>query len=779
MRRLFNDTARYRSAPCAPRYAPDRRTSDWRGMLTGLSIDDLFQLRYPTESVPPRLSPDGRSLALTESLAVASKGEGSAREYDAHHTPATVAGSRITVVDIPSGALWQPFPRADVAWGAQWSPDGSMLAAYVVMGGPACLGILHLADRRLQLVRAAEVRPFFGFELPVWTPDSQSVVVKLWPADAAWLGNRHATAPSTSGAVVWSHDPNTQAAANGAPVRLLTDRYGCDFGIVDVGANDVRRLADNWHIIGGCRMSPDGTAVAVPVIVDAAAARLEFYSDLMVVPLDGSEPRAVARRVTFRYGQSFSWSPDGSRLAFTTADRRQADGAPPRGRLFVADSNGQRQPRDLSADAPEDLGQGYEHPRWSAAGDQVFCLVADGVWRFQSDGSGARKHAVDAGKVLTSWIQPPDDQVLRTSADGALPLLLRDSTSQSLEAASLNVAGGDIVTHAVLPKAYFARGATLGMGVGWARQEAYLQLESAEHPPEIWRLSLATGESSRVASLNPSLEREKIGACRSVEYLDADGERRRAHLLLPPDHIEGRPAPMIVIVYGGLMASERIHSFGVFHCLCLADGHLYTAHGYAVLVPDIPLGPRDPRRGIARSVLPAVNRVVELGMADPAKIGVLGHSYGGYSVLALVTQTDMFAAAVCSAGAVNLTSFYGALSGSGDTSWIGWCESGQARLGGSLWERRDAYIENSSLFYLDRVTTPLLLLSGDGDTGAFAQASETFSALRRLGQRVELRNYLGEGHWPGTWSAPNLRDVLVRTIEWFNEHLKSERAVKV
>ena len=208
-------------------------------------------------------------------------------------------------------------------------------------------------------------------------------------------------------------------------------------------------------------------------------------------------------------------------------------------------------------------------------------------------------------------------------------------------------------------------------------------------------------------------------------------------------------------------------------CLASNDAYLYASHGYAVLLPDIPLGPRDARRGIPRSVLPAVNRVVELGIADPARIGVMGQSYGGYSVLALITQTDMFAAAVCSAGAVNLTSFYGALTTTGDTKWLGWSESGQARLGGCLWENRDAYIENSSLFYLDRVSTPLLLLSGDDDPGAFTQASETFSALRRLGQRVELRNYKGEGHAPPGWSEPNLRDVLDRTVAWFDEHMKT------
>ncbi len=741
-----------------------------------LSINDLLQIRYPTESVPPRLSPDGRSLALSVWPAVASQDGGSSREYDAHHVPQTAGGSQITVVDTPTGDLWQPFPQAEVTWSGQWSPDGSMLAAYVVMGGPACLGILHLPERRLQLIRDAAVRPSFGFELPVWTPDGRSVVVKLWPADETFLSHEHPTDAGSSGIVVFSHDPSSQAD-DGNPVRRITDRYGGDFGVVDVETNAVRRLGENWRIIGGCRMSPDGTAVAVPVIVDVEAARLQFYSDLMVVPLDGSEPRAVARRVTFRYGRSYSWSPDGSRIAFTTFDRQRADGEPPRGGLFVADVQGQQQPLDLSADVREDLRQHYEHPRWSATGEQIFCMTAEGVMSFQSDGSASCMHPVDNGRKLASWIQPPDDQILGTSVDGTVPLLLRDPASQALEVASIDLNGGEISTRSQLQKNYVARGATLGMEVDWARQTAYLQLDGAEHPPEIWRLSLTTGESSRLASLNPWLERGRIGSHRLVEYLDADGGRRQASLLLPPDYVEGQQAPMIVIVYGGIMGSQSIHRFGLFDCLCLADAHLYASHGYAVLLPDIPLGPRDPRRGIPRGVLPAVNRVVELGIADPARIGVLGHSYGGYSVLALITQTEMFAAAVCSAGAVNLTSFYGALSNAGDTSWLGWCESGQARLGGSLWESRDAYIENSSLFYLDRVKTPLLLLSGDGDPGAFTQASETFSALRRLGQRVELRNYRGEDHWSGLWSEPNLRDVLERTLAWFDEHLKSASAV--
>ena len=738
-----------------------------------LSIDDLLRIRYPTTSVPPRLSPDGRSLALSLSPAVKSQPGGSSPDYDVHNVPRMAVDSQISVIDVPTGERWQAFPEAEVSWGAQWSPDGSMLAAYVVMGGPACLGIVHLADRRLQLVRDAAVRPFFGFELPVWTPDSRAVVAKLWTPVEAAPADAVTSDSSTPDLVVFSHDP-------GVPVedrsegRFVTDRLRCNFGVVDIKTNNVRILAENWTIIGGWRMSPDGTAVAVPVIVEADATRRQFISDLMVVPLDGAEPRAVARRVVFEYGQTFSWSPDGAGIAFTTSDQPNATGERPKGRLLVADAEGQRQPLDLSADIEDDLRHECEHPRWSTTGEEIFCLVADGVWSVRTDGSGAHKVDVGDGKVLLSWIQPPGDQVMRTARDGTLPLLLRDPTSHALELAAIGLGGGRTTTRVVLRKRYDPWGAPIGMEIDWRKQTTYLQLEASDHPPEVWRLDVTTGEARRLASLTPGLEDHQFGSKHLVEYLDADGRTCQASLLLPPDYVEGQQVSMLVIVYAGSMGSQRIFKFGLRDCLGPSDAYLYASHGYAVLLPDIPLGPRDTRRVIPRSVLPAVNRVVELGIADPARIGVLGHSFGGYSVLALITQTEIFKAAVCSAGAVNLTSFYGALSEEGDAKWLGWCESGQPRLGGSLWENRDAYIENSALFYLDRVTTPLLLFSGNDDPGAFAQASEAFNALRRLGQRVELRNYRGEGHAPAGWSEANLRDVLDRAIAWFDEHLTSE-----
>jgi len=187
----------------------------------------------------------------------------------------------------------------------------------------------------------------------------------------------------------------------------------------------------------------------------------------------------------------------------------------------------------------------------------------------------------------------------------------------------------------------------------------------------------------------------------------------------------------------------------------------------------MPLADRDPLRQLPGQVLPAIDHIVEMGIADPDRIGLMGQSYGGYCTLALLTQTRRFRAGISVAGMTNLTSLYGALTEKGYSRMLGWAESEQGRMGGSLWARRDDYIENSPLFYADRVDTPLLLVSGTAWQGEAAQSGEAFSALRRLGKRVELRLYEGEDHWPGAWSEHSYEDLCERVLGWLAEYLNT------
>jgi dipeptidyl aminopeptidase/acylaminoacyl peptidase len=199
---------------------------------------------------------------------------------------------------------------------------------------------------------------------------------------------------------------------------------------------------------------------------------------------------------------------------------------------------------------------------------------------------------------------------------------------------------------------------------------------------------------------------------------------------------------------------------------------MLATRGYGVLLPDAPLRVGTPMEDLAATVLPALDTLVALGLADRDRLALMGHSYGGYSVLAILVQTNRFRAAISSGGFSNLFSHYSEMREDGSAVGIGWSERDQGRMGGSPWQYRDRYLENSPYFFLDKVTTPVLLLHGGADATVLpARAAETFVALRRLGKTVTLVRYDGEGHHPGSWSVANAADYWRRIFEWLDTHL--------
>ena len=230
---------------------------------------------------------------------------------------------------------------------------------------------------------------------------------------------------------------------------------------------------------------------------------------------------------------------------------------------------------------------------------------------------------------------------------------------------------------------------------------------------------------------------------------------------------------MIVKLYAGSFLSDSVFRFGGPGSGGVDNLHLLTTRGYAVLLPDVPLRLGSPMTDMPGAVLPGIDKAIALGIADPDRLGITGHSYGGYSTLSMIVQSTRFKAAVDSAGPGNLVSLYGTLQPGGEAGMIGWSETGQGRMGGTPWEQRDRYIDNSPIFYLDRVQTPLLIVQGGLDrTVPPSQADEVFVALRRLGKPVVYARYEGEEHWQGTWGHANVVDYWTRVIGWFDRYLK-------
>jgi dipeptidyl aminopeptidase/acylaminoacyl peptidase len=243
-------------------------------------------------------------------------------------------------------------------------------------------------------------------------------------------------------------------------------------------------------------------------------------------------------------------------------------------------------------------------------------------------------------------------------------------------------------------------------------------------------------------------------------------------LLLPAGYKKGKRYPLIVWIYGGERGSDFIDSFG------LSFGgpfnlQLLATRGYAILFPDSAQHLGTPMLDIAKTVLPGVDRIIEMGIADPDRLGVMGHSYGGYSTLSLIIQTKRFKAAIEADGMADLMAAYGQMGEDGAAFQTSITEQGQGLMGGTPWEFRERYIENSPIFFLDRVETPLLIAHGGDDTTvAPFLGDELFVGLRRLGKEAEYAKYRGEGHSPLEWSYANQMDFCNRMIDWFEKYLK-------
>jgi dipeptidyl aminopeptidase/acylaminoacyl peptidase len=265
-----------------------------------------------------------------------------------------------------------------------------------------------------------------------------------------------------------------------------------------------------------------------------------------------------------------------------------------------------------------------------------------------------------------------------------------------------------------------------------------------------------------------------MGTAQVIEWLSTDGIRLHGALLLPPGAKAGKRYPLLVWSYPQSSESNRFDHFGFDSLFGPMNMQLYATRGYAVLSADTHPEAGAPSAGLARSVLPGVNKVIEMGLADPERVGLIGHSNGGYAVLALLTETKRFNAAVEVSGYGDFVSSYGVMLADG-TAYRMVTVEGLLGKGGP-WQFPLRYFDNSPIFHLDSVETPLLMAHGtqDEDIASFL-ADEVFVGLRALGKEVEYARYEGEGHAPRDWSYSNQLDLANRIIGWFDSHLKCGR----
>ena len=290
--------------------------------------------------------------------------------------------------------------------------------------------------------------------------------------------------------------------------------------------------------------------------------------------------------------------------------------------------------------------------------------------------------------------------------------------------------------------------------------------------PNLW-VGPSLTQLSRISDANPQQKEFNWGTVELVHWVSTDGIPLKGLLYKPENFDSTRKYPMISYFYESL--SQNLYSYIPPNGRNVINPTHYVSNGYLIFEPDISYQNGYPGPSAMKSIIPGVQMLLGRGYVDPARLGLQGQSWGGYQIAYMITQTSMFAAAMAGAPVVNMTSAYGGIRWGSGVARAFQYETGQSRIGGSLWEAPMRYIENSPLFWLDKVTTPLFIMSNDADDAVpWYQGIEFFVGMRRLGKEVYLIDYNNDVHNPA--SRANQKDIAMRMQQFFDTKLKGAPA---
>jgi dipeptidyl aminopeptidase/acylaminoacyl peptidase len=290
--------------------------------------------------------------------------------------------------------------------------------------------------------------------------------------------------------------------------------------------------------------------------------------------------------------------------------------------------------------------------------------------------------------------------------------------------------------------------------------------------PDIWLTDSKFKKPVRITTANPQQSEFIWGDAQLISWISLDGHKMEGVLYKPENFDPSKKYPMVVNFYDKNSSALHSHRIPEAHRSTI-DYHMYTSNGYIVLNTDIIYKEGYPGESAYNCIMPGISAVINMGFVDPARIGAQGHSWGGYQVAYLATRTNLFAAIESGAPVVNMYSAYGGIRWGTGLNRSFQYEHQQSRIGKTPWESPMRYIENSPIFTMDKVTTPILIMHNDQDGHVpWYQGIEYFVALKRLRKPVWMLNYTGEVHWPQ--KLKNKVDFQIRMMQFFDHYLKGK-----
>jgi len=697
------------------------------------------------------LSDDGRWLAVT----VASRRDYIGVDNYRYGDPTYVrpAAEELWVIDTHSAESAQVFPGKRNLLRASWSPDGRYLAIVEARGEVFHAWIWDRqsgGDQEISLPSGRELagQGAGGIE---WTADGGALLLPLRPEGWREEAQQEFARLTTGPVVVQSSDEPFLAweALRRKSAIYSVVRY-------EIGSGAISELIPTTEL-GGHRLTADGTHIVYDEDITEETSYDVIFgrtSSVKAIPVDGGEPETVIEstediRATWSEdGRFFAYSKDGDVFLASIDD--------PEPRRLTGEEEAEEEEEGEEAEPSEEDEE--EKPRYSvssvgAGGARVVASSDQGLWIVEADGE-------------EPYLFLPEDEdderapryrVIEWSPDGD-NLYLSYASRREWERGLYRYDIPDRrMAELVKDNRLYSRFQLSEDGSTFVFSAA-----PGNHPYDLYAADAGFRRTRQLTTLNPDIERKQLSRTELLAYLDVDGDSLYGVVYYPTDYREDTAYPTVFIVYEEFF-DDRFNG----------TANVLTNHGYLVVNPSVDLETGYPGEAWVKGVTAAANELIELGLADPDRLGVHGTSYGGYATNLLITQTDRFKAAINISGKVDMISFYTDSPRLGVRN-IHAPEKSQDRIGATLWEQPQKYIAHSAIMYADRIDTPLLLITGEQDHNVPARTTmEMFYALRRLGKTVEWVNYIDGGHGMPTMNVEMVKDYYARIIDWYDEYLKA------
>lgn len=416
----------------------------------------------------------------------------------------------------------------------------------------------------------------------------------------------------------------------------------------------------------------------------------------------------------------------------------------------------------------------YAGPAWTTDGRLIICSQYD-IWIASPDGKNKNRITTGQDSQLKFRISPASEITHKHKSYDLLTQYYDLTEGLVLEATAENRATGYYLwsQKTGLKKWIFTDSKYSHLQKAQLNNKYTILEENTALPPRILFSSKLGSKPTSAFQSNPQQVHFETGKAEWLSYTTPDGKELHGVLFYPAAYIAGKQYPMIVNIYE--KQDYRLHQYlkpSAYQAIGFSHAN-YIADGYLVFCPDIVYDLGSPGKSAVTCVEAGVHAVIDKGIVDSGHIGLIGHSYGGYETSYIITQSKLFACAVAGAGVTDMVSASLSMREGAARSQMWRYETYQPRIGKSLYESYEKYINNSPISQAANISTPLLSWSGKEDQSVnYSQSMELHLAMRRLQKRHVLLLYNGEGHL--LEQTRNQLDLNGRIRDWFAYYLKGK-----